>query len=70
MVLREPFDAGGIQNVTPDFVVKLGLDAFGHTFKQVDLAQGEFIVLGFVTSREMRKHGTDVHGTFGIEKFQ
>ena len=56
--------------MSPNFIIESGLDAFGHAFKQVDLFQCEIIMFGFVTSREVRKYGTDIHGTFGFEKFQ
>ena len=56
--------------MSPNFIIESGLDAFGHAFKQVDLFQCEIIMFGFVTSCEVRKYGTDIHGTFGFEKFQ
>ena len=56
--------------MSPNFIIESGLDAFGHAFKQVDLFQCEIIMFGFVTSCEVRKYGTDIHGTFGFEKLQ
>ena len=70
MVLWETFDPGGIQDVSPNFIVELGLDSFGHAFEQVYLSQRELVMHGFVASCEMGEHGTDVHGAFRLEKFQ
>lgn len=70
VVLRESFDPGRIQNVSPDFIVELGLDSFGHSFEQMYLSQCELVMHGLVASCEMGEHGTDVHGAFRLEKFQ
>ena len=70
MVLRETFDSGRIQDMPPDFVVELGLNAFGHAFEQVYLAQRELVIIVSSLPAKVGKYGSDVHGTFGSKKFQ